>query len=157
MRHGPVGAYDRSVRDPTQDDAALYLRYLALSQSELQVEARAWFFQNFDATSYAELEERYPQGSRERHLLSELLGFYESAGVLVSRGLLHEDVFYDAPFGFELVWKKVGAILNEWRREIHPAAWENVAWLGERYEIWSTKSWRPKLEAVPPDRGPPPN
>jgi hypothetical protein len=42
-------------------------------------------FENFAAASYAELQERHPPGSRERHLLAEFLGFSESAGVLVSR------------------------------------------------------------------------
>jgi hypothetical protein len=74
----------------------------------VQAEARAWFFEQFDVSSLADLNERYPRGSRERHLFVEFLGFYEGAGALVSRGLLHEDVYFDAPFALELVWPKVG-------------------------------------------------
>ena len=75
--------------------------------------------------------------------------------MLVSRGLLHEDVFFDAPFAFELVWRRIGTILDEWQAAVQdPAAWENVAWLGKRYEVWSKTAWRLKIEAVPPERGP---
>jgi hypothetical protein len=143
------------MRPPNQDDAALYLRLHALKDTHVQAEARAWFFEKFDATSYEELQERVPRGSHERHLLAEFLGFYEGAGVLVSRGLLHEDVYFDAPFAFELVWRRIGPILEQWQAAAgDPAAWENVAWLGKRYETWSKTTWRSKLEAVPPDRGP---
>jgi hypothetical protein len=142
-------------RIPNQDDAMLYQRLHALKDTAVQAEARAWFFENFDAASYAELEERYPRGSRARHLLAEFLGFFEGAGVLVSRGLLHEDVFFDAPFALELVWDKIGSILNEWQAAAgDPGVWENVAWLGKRNEVWREPKWRPKLEAIPPHRGP---
>jgi len=142
------------VREPNQEDAALYLRLCALKDTAVQAEARAWFFESFDASSLQELDERYPRGSRERHLFAEFLGFYESAGVLVSRGLLHEDVYFDAPFALELVWPRVGAIIDEMREKLDPAAWENVAWLGRRYDMWSKQRWRAKLEAVPVERGP---
>ena len=53
---------------------ALYQRMHALKDTAVQAEARVWFFEHFDATAYAELEERYPRGSKERHLLAEFLG-----------------------------------------------------------------------------------
>ena len=75
--------------------------------------------------------------------------------MLVSRGLLHEDVFFDAPFALELAWAKIGPILDQWQAAANdPGVWENVAWLGKRNEVWRQTKWRPKLEAIPPDRGP---
>ena len=142
------------MRSPNQEDAALYLRLDALKDTPIQAEAREWFFEHFNASTFAELQERYPRGSHERHLLSEFLGFFEGAGVLVSRGLLHEDVFFDAPFAFELVWDRIGPILDDWQAVAGAAAWENVAWLGKRYAAWSRTTWRSKLELVPPDLGP---
>ena len=59
------------------------------------------------------------------------------AGVLVSRGLLHEVVFFDAPFALELAWAKIGPILDQWQAAANdPGGWENVAWLGKRNEVW---------------------
>lgn len=63
-------------------------------------------------------------------------------------------MYFDAPFAFELVWQKLGPILQEWQQAAGAAAWENVAWLGKRYEVWSKTHWRPKLEAVPIEDGP---
>jgi len=136
---------------PTADDARLYLQLLDLTQHGLQVEARRWFFWEFAADSYDDLRERYPAGSRQRDLLFNVLGFYESTGVLVSRGLLNEDVFFDAPFGFELLWERIRGILPAWQEAGGPAVWENVRWLGERFDAWREHVWRPKVEAVPPD------
>jgi hypothetical protein len=101
-----------------------------------------------------ELNEKHPRGSVERDQLANVLGFFESAGVLVSRGLLHEDVFFDAPFALEVLWPKVQTLIEEWQATDDKAAWENVYWLGRRYEIWREQQWKPKLELAPPDRGP---
>jgi len=145
----------RVNREPNQQDAALYQRCFSQFQSGVAAEARAWFFEHFDATTYANMQSRYPPGSRERHLLAEFLGFYESNGVLVSRGLLHEDVFFDAPFALDLVWGRVGPIIEEWQEATgEPGIWENVAWLGKRYKVWYETHWRPKVEAIPPEEGP---
>ncbi|MEX0993819.1 MAG: hypothetical protein WDZ37_07480 [Solirubrobacterales bacterium] len=137
---------------PLGEDSHLYLKLLEITQTSGQVEARAWFFSEFSAQSYAELIDRYPKGSRESDMLMNVLVFYESAAVLVSRGLLHEDVFFDAPFGFDVVWERVGDVLVEWREQSDPATWENLVWLGKRYKAWSRYVWKSKLESVPPDR-----
>jgi hypothetical protein len=142
------------VRAPNQEDAALYVRLHALKDTPIQAEARAWFFEAFDATSLEELDARCPRGSHERHLFTEFLGFYEGIGVLVSRGLLHEDVYFDGPFALEIVWSRLGPIIGEMQEQVDPAAWENVAWLGKRYERWLRSRWRPKLVAVPPEVDP---
>ena len=143
------------MRAPNQDDATLYLRLHALKDTPIQAQAREWFFESFDAASFGEVQRRYPPGSHERHLLAEFLGFFEAAGVLVSRGLLHEDVFFDAPFALDAVWRKLEPIISQWQRAAgEPAVWENVEWLCRRYEVWTTSTWRHKLKAVPPEQGP---
>jgi hypothetical protein len=134
------------------EDARLYLELLGVTQVGLQVEARSWFFRECSANSYSELVDRYPEGSREADLLFNLLGFFESVGMLISRGLMHEDVFFDAPFGFDIVWKRIGKIAIEWNKATEPPTWENLIWLGKRYDIWNRYVWKPKLDTVPPDR-----
>ena len=141
--------------EPTKVDADLYLKLLQLTQDTPFAEARRWFLAEFKAKGYADMREKYPVGGDDHVRLLTVLGFYESAGVLVSRSLLHEDVFYDAPLGFEAVWPKIKALLEEWRGEAKSAAaWENVHWLGMRMEVWQAVVWKPKLETFPPDRPP---
>ena len=72
--------------------------------------------------------------------------------MLINRGLLHEDVFFDAPLGFDVLWERIGKILIEWNKATDPCTWENVVWLGKRYDIWGRYVWKSKLDAVPPDR-----
>jgi hypothetical protein len=75
--------------------------------------------------------------------------------VLVSRGLLHEDLFFDAPFALGAIWPKLKPILEEWRAASKdPADLENFYWLGKRYEVWRDKRWKPKLETAPVDEEP---
>jgi hypothetical protein len=141
--------------EPTHDDAALFLKLLEITQLPTHSEARRWVLTEFSAGSHGELDSKYPSGSPERAHLTNVLGFFESAGVLVSRGLLHEDVFFDAPFAFDGLWPKIGPLLDDWQKQAgDPAIWENVAWLGLRYEQWRENRWRPKLEMAPPDKAP---
>jgi hypothetical protein len=132
----------------TPDDAASYLKLMEIWQSPVQSEARAWFWGAFEAASLEQVRERYPRGSAERAHLFNIIAFYECAAVLVHRGLLDEDLFFDAPFGFEVVWELVGPILEEWRADTEPAAWENIIWLGRRFTDWDATVWRSKLDAA---------
>ena len=141
--------------EPTAEDASVYMRLFEIASSPAQAEARSWILSELAVESYKDLDKRHPAGSAERDRLATSLGFYESVGMLVSRGLLNEDVFFDAPFGFDLVWPRLVTILDEWRKAAKDeATWENVRWLGRRYEIWKKESWKPKLEAMPPEKGP---
>jgi hypothetical protein len=142
-----------SQAEPTKEDAGLYLELLAISQQPVQAEARRWVFSEFEARSFEELQSKYPSGTPERDRLVNVLMFYESAGVLISRGLLHEDVFFDAPFELEVLWPLVENLLEDWQKaKNEPAIFENVVWLAKRYEAWHDDHWKPKLEAVPPGR-----
>lgn len=141
--------------EPTKEDAKLYLTLLEITQGRAHAEARRWVLSDFAAKSYDDLNAKYPPGSVERDHLTNVLGFFESAAVLVSRGLLHEDVFYDAPFAFETLWPKVKKLIEQWQKSSEdPAVWENVVWLGKRYELWKEQVWKPKLEAMPPEKAP---
>jgi hypothetical protein len=140
---------------PNSEDARIYLQLLEISQQPRLAEAIDWMVADFDASSHKEMNQRFPPGSAERSRISSVLGFYEAAGVVVSRGLLHEDVFFDAPFRFEVIWPRVEALIADWQKTAKdPAVYENLVWLARRYESWHESSWRPKSEAIPTDRPP---
>ncbi len=125
---------------------ALYLQLFQLWQSPLQVDARDWLARMGEVTSYAQLDLLWPKGSEERTRLFNLLALFECAAVLVQRGLIDEDLFFDAPLGFKSVWSKVRDAVQDWRRASgDPATWENVIWLGQRMEEWDRTRWRSKL------------
>ncbi|HEV1997715.1 MAG TPA: DUF4760 domain-containing protein [Candidatus Dormibacteraeota bacterium] len=140
---------------PTSEDAHIYLQLLDMVQQPHLAAASEWVLSEFEAAGYRELEQKYPRGSAERSHLVSVLGFYESVGALVSHGLLHEDLFFDAPFMFELVWPRVEPLILDWQKSSKdPSVWENVVWLARRSESWRASTWRLKSEAIPTDRPP---
>jgi len=141
--------------EPTREDANLYLKLLEISQGSAHTEARRWVFSDFAVESFDQLNSRHPPGSVERDHLANVMSFYEATAVLVSRGLLHEDVFLDAPLGFEVIWPRLKPIVEGWQKSADdPAVWENLQWLGLRMEAWREQQWKTKLEMSPPDRQP---
>lgn len=131
---------------PTKQDADLLLKLVELFGHGERREAGRWIMTEFAAKDYAEFKKKYPEGSPEYLKVTDVLGFFETAGVLVSNGLLNEDVFFDLSFGLSMVWKKLGPIVAGWQKATGPSLWENAAWLAKRQERWQKKVWKPNLK-----------
>ncbi len=137
------------VPKPTKEDARLLLQLVELGQNEFSREARRWFFTEFSANDYDAFIGKHPRGSIEYGRVLHILQFFETAGVLVSHGLLNEDLFLDLSFGLTPFWEKVAPIIPGWQKATSPALWENVVWLANRYETWRKKVWKPKVKPTP--------
>ena len=137
----------------TQEDARLIVQLAEFGQTDFSREARRWFFSEFSAKDYNEFVGKYPVGSLEHARMTTILGFFELAGVLVSRGLLNEDLFFDLSFGLQPIWNKVAPIIPGWQKATSPALWENVVWLANRSEAWTKKVWKPKVRSTSARRG----
>ena len=131
---------------PTTKDAELIFDLLELVGTERSQEARAWVLREFSAADYDGFIEKYPQGSKEFQHVTTVLGFFEVAGVLVSHGLVNEDLFFDLGFGIGLFWPKLAPIIPGWRKATSAAFWENAVWLEERSQVWSKTVWKPGLK-----------
>lgn len=141
------------MRAADNNDATLYLQLMATVQGQQFSEARRWAVTNMPQ-KYSEMETTCPLGGVERDRLVTILGFFESAGALVSRGLLHEDVFFDAPFGLGVYWPRMGPLVEDWQASSGDSMrWHNVLWLGRRYQAW-LEGRVPKVDERPPDREP---
>jgi Domain of unknown function (DUF4760) len=130
---------------PTKQDADVLLKLVELAGSPRSQEARNWFLKSFDSSNYEEFKTKYPEGSVEYSHVTTLLGFYETVGVLVTHGLLNEDLCFDLNFGLSPLWKKLGPIVKGWQKATSPALWENAVWLAERSEAWAKSTWTPGL------------
>lgn len=140
---------------PNTEDAHLYLQLLEMTQQPQFVEARNWVAYELEASTLKEFNDKYHAAATERARVTSVLTFYDSVGALVSRGLLHEDLYFDAPLGFDTVWPRVESLVLDWQKSTKDeSVWENVRWLARRYESWRDTSWRPKSEAIPADRPP---
>lgn len=138
---------------PTTEDAKLILKLVEIGQSEPQRAASRWVTSEFSAKDYAEFEQKYPPGSEEAERVGMVLGFLETIGVLVSHGLLNENLVFDLSFGMDPVWEKLGPIIPGWQKATIPALWENAIWLHKRYVAWRKNVWTPGLKWKSRSRG----
>lgn len=133
------------VKRPTIKDAELLLRLNQTFNTPQMVESGNWFMKEFSAKDYQEFKSKYPVGSKEWAHVGDVLSSFETAGVLISHGLLNENLYFDAS-GIEFVWDKVAHIIPEWQKEAGAALWENAVWLAERQKKWKKNVWKPNLK-----------
>src|SRR5215472_3742495 len=100
---------------PTKQDAELLLELLEILGTPRFQEAYAWVMRDYSAANYDEFKQKYPEGTTEYNYVTRILGFYEIVAVLITHGLLNEDLFFDANFGLAQVWTKLGPIIPKWR------------------------------------------
>ncbi|MDG6986005.1 MAG: hypothetical protein JRM73_04580 [Nitrososphaerota archaeon] len=130
-------------KKPTFEDAQLLIKLVTLGFNEVNEEAMTWFERDFRSKTWADFKKTYPEGSPGMQYLGRIMAQYELAGVLVSHGLLNEDLFFDmSPIGFN--WGKLEPIVEGARKEM-PVLWENAVWLAERQKKWAKTVWKPNL------------
>ena len=132
----------------TTKDAEIFLRLMDLLNTPQMQESGKWFMKEFSANDYEEFKTKYPMGSEGYTNVSVMLASLETAGVLVSQGLLNENLYFDAS-GIEFIWTRLEKIIPEWQKDAGPALWENAVWLAERQKQWKKDVWKPKLAWKP--------
>jgi hypothetical protein len=133
------------LKKPTKEDAEILLMMIQTYNTPRYAESLKWYIKDFSAKDYAEFKAKYPAGSTGWGHLEDVLGFYEFSGVLVSHGLLNENLFFDT-INIEVIWSKIRHIIPAWQEEAGPAQFENFAWLAKRYRNWKKNVWRPGLK-----------
>jgi hypothetical protein len=121
---------------PTKQEAQLLLTLLEIFLSDPVREARSWWRTLPGGMSLEEFEQKFPRGSEGWEHLTTMAVFWETAGSLMRRGLLSQelafDTFMDAP-----PWSKVERIVMDRReREKAPAEGENFEWIAKQARAW---------------------
>ena len=124
---------------PTKQDAQVLLTLMEIFLSDSVREARKWWRTLPDGLSLEGFEKRFPRGGEGWEHFSTMAVFWETAGSLMRRGFLHEeiafDTFMDAP-----PWGKIERIIHDRRkREKAPAEGENFEWIAKRARTWVKK------------------
>ncbi len=126
----------------TKEDAKLLLRFEQLLLTEPVQKARDWFWSEFRPKKFKDYEEYrklYPEGSEGDRNLGLIGSLWETAGVLVDNGLLHEGLFFDT-YLVKPWWEPVKPIVYGERREYEePRLAENFELLYEREQAWQAK------------------
>jgi hypothetical protein len=139
-----------SKKKPTKDDAEIFLMLTQTFRGPESDEAMQWFMSEFNVKDYDDYKSKYPGNSAEHRSIGKILGQFEVAGVLVSQGLINEDLYFDTS-GIGFAWSKLEKVVQGMQKEMGPALWENAAWLAERQKQWAKDVWKPGL-AWKPDR-----
>jgi hypothetical protein len=133
-----------TLKKATTKDAEILLRLLDTMNTPQMRDSMMWFGKEFSAKNYKEFKAKYPVGSEGLGHVSTILGSFELAGVLVSHGLLNEDLYFDvSSIGF--FWGSFEKIIPGWQKEAGPALWENAVWLAARQKKWKKEVWKPDL------------
>lgn len=133
------------MKKATKEDAEILLKLLEITNTPQMGEAMVWFMKEFKAKDYKEFKAKYPPSSPGMRNFNVMLAQYELAGVLVSHGLLNENLYFDIS-GIEFVWGMIGNIIPGMQKEAGEALWENAVWLAKRQKKWKKDVWKPNLK-----------
>jgi hypothetical protein len=126
------------MTQPTYEDAELVLKLYDLRREERLRTARAWFFANFSAHSFAEAMEKYPAGSDQNAYMRMVGTYWDMAASFVVRGILHDELFFESSGEMLAVWEKIKDVVYDMRnvrknptlyRNLEKAATKQAAWL----------------------------
>ncbi|MGC8943986.1 MAG: DUF4760 domain-containing protein [Caldisericia bacterium] len=126
-------------------DAELILTLTQMRMWDKVDDAFIWMYTQYKADSYEEFKEKYPRGTIERKYFTTVCNFFELCGVLVLRGYLNEDLFFDLGFGLDIIWKKVKPMMDGFRKETSVRMYENFELLFNKHEDWLKRN-PPKIK-----------
>ena len=124
------------MSEPAEHKVTVLIRLWELANTAETQAARMWMFTEFEASSYQEFLAKYPPGSPEWRRFSTTLALLELFGVLISRGLVDEDLFFDLFGGFDTIWRRVQNVVPGMRKELDPRLYENFELLARRHRAW---------------------
>ena len=134
------------MEKPTKADAELLLNFFRTTSTPENIEAGRWFATQFKPQkNYKKFKRKYPPNSQGFNNVSIVLSNLETAGVLVSHGLLNENLYFDVS-GIGFIWQQLAPIIPGWQKEAGANLWENAVWLAERQKWWLKNVWKPGLK-----------
>ena len=96
-----------------------------------------WFLEELNANDYEEYLEKYSGASTERSHFIAVCGFFELSGVLVSHGLIDQNLYFDI-FNPTPFWNKAKPIVEGMRTK-RPHIYENFELLNNKRLSWTKK------------------
>jgi Domain of unknown function (DUF4760) len=102
-------------------------------------DARLWFLEGFEAKDYHEYREKYYGASIERSHFIAVCGFFELSGVLVNRGLIDQNLYFEI-FNPTPFWNKAKPIIEGMRsKRCDSHYYENFESLNSKRLSWKKK------------------
>lgn len=132
----------------TYQDAELLLKLYDMRREERLRAARAWFAANFHAKSMAEVMEKFPPGSDHNAYFRQVISYWEMAASFVSKGVLHEELFFENSTEMLMVWERAKGFVGEFRAaRKNPTLFKNLEKVAEKYAQWMNSNSPGSYEA----------
>jgi hypothetical protein len=116
----------------------ILFRLAELYNTEYDFQAAEWFWGDFHEKTIEEFTSKYPQGSREYQFFERFTSKFEFAGILVEKGFLNLDLFFDRYGSLQAEWEKCKPIIyglrEKWNEPRHRENFELLANLGREWQ-----------------------
>jgi len=132
---------------PRYEDAELLLRLYELRREPELRRARAYMISEFNASSWEDIRPHYLTGDEIDRHFRMVSTYWDMVAVFVNRGLIDEDLFFDATGEDIVVWKKVAAVVPGAREHIRPTYLWNLERMAKRHMAWREATY-PTVEHV---------
>ena len=117
------------MREPNASDATLLLQLEGLRYNPTVDHAFHWAWTTWNGREFSPGTGNATQKAEAEQSIGIISTFFETAGVLVRDGLLHEDVFYDR-YAVGAFWKLARDFNEKSRKDTGSSAMgENFEWL----------------------------
>ena len=122
----------------TAQDIDMLFRLAELYNTEYDFHAAEWFWGQFYEKTIDEFTSKYAHGSREYQFFERFTSKFEFAGILVEKGFLNPDLFFDRYGSLQAEWEKSKPIIyglrEKWNEPRHRENFELLANLGHEWE-----------------------
>ena len=108
-------------RKPMHADAELLLRLYEIRRDPELRRARTWFLRDFQAASWDDIKERYLTHTDEDRWFRMTISYWEMVATLVTRGVLHDELFIDHTGEDVVTWEKCKPWIAGARATIRPS------------------------------------
>ena len=102
---------------PTYEGARLLLQLYDLRREKALRRARDFVNRDLKFKNVKDFNKRYPEGSKGMRSIGMVMGYWETACALVSRGLIDEELFNAVTYEHLEVWKKLAPLVAAWRKQ----------------------------------------
>ena len=108
------------MRKPSHADAELLLRLYEIRREPELRHARKWFLTEFKPGEWSEIKARYLSHTDEDRWFRMTCSYWEMLGMLVARGVLHDELFFEHTGEDVVTWERCKPWIEGARAAIRP-------------------------------------
>ena len=122
----------------TAQDVDIMFRIAELYNTDYDFQATEWFWGRFHERNIEEFTSKYAPGSHEYQFFERITSKFELAGLLVEKGFLNEELFFERYGPMQAEWEKCKSIIyglrEKWKEPRHRANFELLAEKGKKWQ-----------------------